>query len=241
MPQARVLLADSSGFCLDVEKWFLKASAVTIFTAGDGVQALELARKVRPNLVYLEYSLPSMDGVACCRAIKADPKLASTPVVLVIGASGRDAAECREAGCDAVLVKPLERRQFLETGRAFLNRVDRRELRIPCRLTVACRMPGKIFYGTIEDVSINGIFVGSTQEVEAGETLDMKFLLPGDGNTLVETAARVTWVNGGKRRRKRYLPVGFGVSFLEMETGATERVQEFIERSLLRQHPPEEW
>jgi len=241
MAKMRILLADSSSFCLDVEKWFLKESPVIIFTAEDGARAINLIRQVRPDLVYLEYALPVMDGVSCCRAIKADPDLAAIPVVMVAATDGAAVEECRDAGCDAVIVKPLNRREFLEVGRSFLGRINRREVRVPCRSSVVCRMEGNIFYGTIEDVSSNGMFVGATCAAREGDIIEMKFLLPGEASEVVTATARVAWVNGGRRRRNRNLPVGFGVVFQGLDTTAAERIQEFIEHTLIRQHPPDEW
>jgi hypothetical protein len=60
-----------------------------------------------------------------------------------------------------VVAKPLDRRDFLETGLSFMHRTPRNGDRIPCRATVACFLGDAGFYGTIENISAKGMYVGS--------------------------------------------------------------------------------
>ena len=111
MAKPRILLVDDSEFFLEVEKGFLKQSDVTIFTAENGRSALELAGKVRPDLIYMGLNMPGLAGDACCSILKADPVLGSIPVIMVIAAgSDRDLEACRKAGCDALLTRPVDRK-----------------------------------------------------------------------------------------------------------------------------------
>lgn len=237
MSKAKVLLAENSNIVLQIEKRCLRDAGVTIFTAGDGEEALRVARKVRPDLVYLALSLPGMGGAACCRALKSDPELGRIPVVMVCAAGGEEQELCRAAGCDAVVARPVDRREFLETGLSFLLKSARGGDRMPCRATVACYTGTTVFYGTIEDISANGMFVGSPCEVAPGDVVTMKFILPWSGAVLIETGAQVAWVNGSKRQRSNHLPPGFGVLFQGLEVDAAEQIKDFLELSRLRLDP----
>jgi Tfp pilus assembly protein PilZ len=106
---------------------------------------------------------------------------------------------------------------------------------------VTCRLAGTVFYGTIEDISPKGIFVGSHYEVKIGEELNLKFILPVGGAESIETGARVIWINGGRMRRKGQLPAGFGVVFEDLDNEASGQVADFIERSILWEQLPSEW
>src|SRR5436309_7595017 len=75
--------------------------------AGDGRQALELAREVRPNVVILDMMLPGLGGLETLRQLRADPQLADTPVV-VITAWPHMEDEALDAGADHFLMKPFE-------------------------------------------------------------------------------------------------------------------------------------
>jgi CheY-like chemotaxis protein len=74
----KVLLADDSSICLEIEQELLRRLPVKIFTAGSGPEAMELARRIRPDLVCIDFDISGMDGAACCRAIKDDPHLSGT-------------------------------------------------------------------------------------------------------------------------------------------------------------------
>ena len=237
----KVLLAEHSQVCLEIEQELLRKLPVKVFIAENGRLAVELARKLRPDLIYMGLDLAGMDGAASCRAIKADPALAGIKVVLMAPSAEKEMAVCRAAGCDAILAKPIERREFIAIGRSLLALNDQREERIPCRAIVTCRLAGTVFYGTIEDISPLGMFVGCHNAVKIGEELKLKFILPAGGAESIETAARVIWLNSGRMRRKGQLPAGFGVLFADLGLEAARQITEFIERSILWQQMPSEW
>jgi len=237
----KVLLADSSNVCLEIEQELLRKLPVKVFTAGNGRQALDSARKLRPDLIYMDVDLSGMDGAACCRAIKADPTLSMIRVVLMAPPVEQKTELCRAAGCDAFLAKPIDRREFITVGRSMLALIDQREERIPCRAIVTCHVEGNVFCGTLEDIALKGIFVGSHYEVKIGEPLTLKFVLPVSGAGSIETVARVVWINGGKVRRNWQLPAGFGVEFENLDERGALQISEFIERSILWSQLPSEW
>ena len=237
----KILLVDNSNVCLEIEQELLRRLPVKIFHAANGMQALELALKLRPDLVCMDLDLPEMDGAACCAAIKEEPSLSGTRVVLMAQQLEQKMAACRVAGCDAIIRKPLDRKEFTSVTRTMLAVNNRLEERIPCRATVTCRLEKAVFCGTLEDISIKGIFVGSRCEVKIGARLALKFVLPTGGAGTIETAARVIWVNSGRGRRNLQLPVGFGVEFENIGEKEAGQINEFMERSILWDKLPSEW
>jgi CheY-like chemotaxis protein len=237
----KVLLVDTSRVCLEIEQDLLRRLPVKIFNATDGKQALEHARKLRPDLVCMELDLPGLDGAACCAAIKEDPKLSGTKVVLMAPPVEEKRTACRVVGCDAIINKPLDRREFVSVTRTMLAVDYRLEERIPCRATVTCRMEKAVFCGTLEDICPKGLFIGSRYEVKVGERLSLKFLLPASGAGTIETAARVIWTNSERGRRNDQLPVGFGVEFEDLGGIEAGQIAEFIDRSILWDKMPGEW
>jgi CheY-like chemotaxis protein/Tfp pilus assembly protein PilZ len=241
MSELRVLVVDDTNFFQEMARGFLRQSAAAVFTARNGAEALKAARKIRPHLVYMDLYMPEMDGAACCAALKADPHLKETPVIMIYSHHREEDADiCREAGCDALLPKPVDRKSFLNAGRAFMKEIERRERRILCRATVMCRADDATFYGTIEDISETGMFVGSTYTLKMGERVLMSFLIPGKGETVIEATAQVVWVNGKKSRTSQRLAPGFGVEFLEMADEARESIGIFVAHNILRHHIPDD-
>jgi two-component system cell cycle response regulator DivK len=77
-------------------------SEYTVVEARDGMEGLEKARTLRPDLVLLDLALPKMDGWETARRIKADPDLKHIPIIaLTAYAMEGDEAQALEAGCDA--------------------------------------------------------------------------------------------------------------------------------------------
>jgi CheY-like chemotaxis protein len=224
----RILIAESSAIVLDIEKKCLEESGALLFTAGDCDGTLRAARKVKPWLIYLAYSLVG-GGDACCRALKSDPALQAIPVVMVCAISGDEPRLCRAAGCDAVVARPIDRRDFLEVGLSLLSPTEPEAERTLCRTIVVCSDGQETFYGSIEDISSSGMFIASARPVTAGDRLSLMFILPWARAVAVRVNAQVSWVNSSKRRRNDRLPAGFGVHFPGPDDATVSQIRDYLE------------
>jgi two-component system chemotaxis response regulator CheY len=76
--------------------------------ASDGVEALEVARRAEPVLVFLDVDMPRLDGIDACRRLREDPTTTGTTIVMLTADSG-DSIErsAEEAGADLFLTKPF--------------------------------------------------------------------------------------------------------------------------------------
>lgn len=228
MSKPKILIAESSTIVLQIEQRCLRFAGVNIFTATDSEEAVSIARKVQPDLIYLSFNLHGAGGISCCKALKSDPELRGIPVVMVCTAAGEEPGLSHAAGCDAVVAKPVDRREFLETGLSLIPRTAPSGERMLCRSIVACSTGANTFYGSIEDISTSGMFIGSAREIAAGDLLTVKFVLPQSGAVPIETAARVNWLNGSKQQRNDRLPPGFGVLFQGLEVDADEQIKDYM-------------
>ena len=82
--------------------------------AADGLEAIAVASRDRPELVLLDIDMPRMDGLETCRRLRAEPATADATVVMLTAAAG-DAAErsAEEAGADLFLTKPFSPLELL--------------------------------------------------------------------------------------------------------------------------------
>ncbi|MGW4365774.1 SpoIIE family protein phosphatase [Nocardia takedensis] len=93
-----------------------------VVLAADGHAALRQARSARPDLVLADVMMPGLDGVALVRALRADPRTAGTPVILLSARAGEDAAgEGLAAGADDYLSKPFSSADLLARVRSNLD------------------------------------------------------------------------------------------------------------------------
>jgi CheY-like chemotaxis protein len=83
-------------------------SEFELHEAADGEQALEVARRIRPRIIFLDVDMPRMDGLAACRAIRADPDTGGATIVMLTASHGNGIeTRAEEAGADLFLTKPF--------------------------------------------------------------------------------------------------------------------------------------
>ncbi|MGQ0804017.1 MAG: molybdopterin-binding protein [Actinomycetota bacterium] len=105
----RILIADDDDDILEAIKVNLEVEGYEVFLARDGDEALEQARRVRPDLILLDVVMPGPDGFDVCRGLKADARTADCPVIfLTAKGATRDEAVGLIAGADDYIVKPFD-------------------------------------------------------------------------------------------------------------------------------------
>src|SRR5271168_2349051 len=79
-----------------------------VITAKDGFEAIEKAKKNKPDIILLDVMMPGMDGFEACRKLKEDPEVSHIPVVMVTALSEKaDRIKGLESGADDFLTKPI--------------------------------------------------------------------------------------------------------------------------------------
>lgn len=108
MEARKVLLADDDPGLRRLVGTTLGADDFTLLQAGDGVEALALAREQLPELILLDLNMPKLNGFEVCRRLKADPATAAIKIVILTASSNdADRLEGRAAGADDYFVKPF--------------------------------------------------------------------------------------------------------------------------------------
>jgi two-component system chemotaxis response regulator CheY len=89
-------------------------SEFELHEAADGVEALEVARREQPSLVFLDVDMPRLDGIETCRRLRADDRTTATTIVMVTAAAGdRVERMAEDAGADLFLTKPFSPLELL--------------------------------------------------------------------------------------------------------------------------------
>lgn len=111
----RILIVDDSRVSRELIKVYLIARDVELLEASDGIEAIQVARRSRPDLVLADLRMPQLDGLKMCQAMRADATLAQVPVVILTSlCDERTEARLHAAGARAVLRKPIQPRPLLE-------------------------------------------------------------------------------------------------------------------------------
>jgi CheY-like chemotaxis protein len=218
-----ILLVDDNKMFIEIEKEFLQYSSVEILTAEDGLEALNQIQYKRPDLVFMDFVMPKMDGIACCRAIKSDFDLLNIPVVMVTAQGNlEERNNAYSAGCDLFITKPLDRDSFLDAARSFMTSINRREKRRQISIDAVCRLNNEPISCRIHDLGAGGAFIETSYFGIPKSVIQVAFSLP-DG-TGIECQGRIAWLN----RNNSVKPVGFGVQFALLPTRAKEALVRFI-------------
>jgi two-component system response regulator MprA len=116
----RVLVVEDDADIADVLRRTVRQEGHEVRSAGDGVEALQLAEDFVPDLVILDLGLPKLDGVEVCRRLRAE---SDAPILILTARTHTDdRVEGLDSGADDYLVKPFERKELLARMRALLRR-----------------------------------------------------------------------------------------------------------------------
>jgi two-component system cell cycle response regulator DivK len=102
-----ILLVEDFDDAREMYREYLTFSGFRVETARDGREALEKARRLSPDLILMDLSLPVIDGWEATRLLKADPATAHLLIVaLSAHALAAEGERARVAGCDGFIAKP---------------------------------------------------------------------------------------------------------------------------------------
>jgi putative two-component system response regulator len=128
--KSRILIVDDSAIGRQTLEGLLLNQDCDLDYAVDGLNALEKASALKPDLILLDVMMPHMDGFEVCRRLRADPLLAEVPVVIV---TALDDKESRlrgiEAGADDFVTKPFDRIELRARVKTIIRLNRYRKLR----------------------------------------------------------------------------------------------------------------
>ena len=102
-----ILVADDNEDCRMALRALLESLGYEVHEAADGGEAVEVTRRVRPDLVLMDIMMPGVDGLEATRRIRDGSGLDDTRIVAVSAMEGACEAS-REAGCDDCILKPID-------------------------------------------------------------------------------------------------------------------------------------
>ncbi len=101
--------------------FLLEKSGYVVISAVDGVQGIELAKSLLPDLILLDVQLPKMDGYAVAQALRKLDLLRDTPIIAVTSyAMVGDCEKSLAAGCNGYIEKPINPDTFVSEIESFL-------------------------------------------------------------------------------------------------------------------------
>ncbi len=124
-PQYKILVVDDDKAIIRILRSYLEQAGYYVLAAKNGANAIHILRNEKPDLLVLDLMLPDKDGWDITRLIRADKKLATTPIIMLTArVEDADKIVGLELGADDYITKPFNARVVVARIKALLRRVE---------------------------------------------------------------------------------------------------------------------
>lgn len=121
----RIMIVEDDEDQREVVSIHLRSAGFTVLPVEQGNRVVAAVRELRPDLILLDANLPGIDGYAVCRMLKADSRLARTPIIFTtVRAKADDKAVGLLLGADEYLTKPLDLNELVMRIAILLDRTQ---------------------------------------------------------------------------------------------------------------------
>jgi len=120
----KILLVDDEPDILEILKYNLSTEGYQVYTAKNGADGVEKAKKKKPHLIILDVMMPEMDGIEACEIIRNTKGLEQT-IITFLTARGEDYSQVAgfDAGADDYITKPIKPKVLISKIKALLRRL----------------------------------------------------------------------------------------------------------------------
>lgn len=121
----KIPLVDDEADVLDFMKYNLEKEGFWVYTAKDGLEGIQVAKKINPQIIILDLMMPKLDGIETCRELRQLPEFKNT-IIAFLTARDEDYSQIAgfEVGADDYITKPIKPRVFISRIRALLRRME---------------------------------------------------------------------------------------------------------------------
>ncbi len=124
---AKVLVIDDEPEITEIVYSFLAESGFQVLVENSSQNAIDKARKFKPDVILLDIMMPGIDGYDICQQLKKDPQFGDTPIIFLTGKDrGDDMGRSFKSGGDMFIKKPFSCERLLEIINIVLLSAGRR-------------------------------------------------------------------------------------------------------------------
>ncbi len=193
-----VLIIEDDGAYRGMMTLALQQNGYRTLEAGDGASGLQVARSMKPDLVVTDIVMEKMDGYGVLTAIRNDPVLATTPVIMVTGWSSKGGMrEGMALGADDYISKPFRAKELMDSVKAqlakrrdLLGKAEDRMEKI--RTSISSTLPHELRTPLTAILGFSEILAAQARELDREVITDMSRQINGAARRLIRVADNVT-------------------------------------------------
>lgn len=197
----------------------LSRDNIRIFTATSAKEILKIHRKERVDLIIVDLDMQGMGGDELCNTIRGDDDLKTVALILACPGEEHDIERCRASGANAVISKPINRKELSHTVAELLDISERGNLRGIIKVSVHGKFLNDFFFSTSHNISTTGMLIETDRVLTPGDKITCSLILQRKISITGEIV-RVT-----KKVSELY---DYGVRFLDLDPKSKAQIEEFI-------------
>jgi DNA-binding response OmpR family regulator len=215
-----IIIDQSLLLVLEGSNTILKRSGITFISAWSTEEVLKLHGVKRADLIITDAALPLMGGAKLCSLIRSDTELKPVSIILVCGESEISLSECRKAGANAIIRKPVDPGELLWKASELLVVPQRKDMRALLRVSIKGLEGDTPFFAQSQNISISGMLLETDHVLKLDERMICTFNI---GHSEITVSCMVKRVEETMSARHRY-----GVKFIDCDTKSLVIIDHFV-------------
>ncbi|MDA8092256.1 MAG: response regulator [Nitrospiraceae bacterium] len=220
----KILIADGLNPFIREEKTLLDRGDFQIFTTNSGIDALEIHRANKMDLILADLNTPDMAGDEMTKIIRTVPELKRVSIILITSLKKADFERCAACGANDYITRPIDPQKLLSKVAWLISVYERKDLRVLIKSRVIGSFGRDPFFGTTCNISASGLLLETEKVLARGDVISSAFFIPD-----IERISAKCRVMRIVRHEKMFQ---YGMQFVEISEQDKMIIEDFVLKTL---------